>query len=157
MLFRYTVVLLLCFSFVAKCNLQEHVSESDEGQNQTTESKINETAGGSKNQEGASVEHKAEPYRCANYREISSSVLPDTPSVLNVTSKELSDILQDNAIVNRCVIVYFYASWSHYSCEYALQYNAIGRAFDSLPILAVDLLYNDVYVTYVQYMLCFIL
>lgn len=147
MLVRYTAVILLCFSFIVKCNLQEHAPESED---QVTEPKINGTNSSTTpvandSTEGESAtERKTVSYPCANYRDISNSVLSDSPSVLNVTSKRLAEILQDNTIVNRCAIVYFYASWSHYSCEYALQYNALGRAFNSLPILAVDLLYNDV-------------
>ena len=144
MLLRHTAVVLVCFGFIAKCNLQEYTPESED---QTAEPKINETSpsgvNGSVKEDGA-TEHKIKTYPCANYGNISNSVLSDTPSVLNVTSNQLTEILHDNTVVNRCAIVYFFASWSHYSCEYALQYNAIGRAFNSLPILAVDLLYNDV-------------
>ncbi|XP_065884025.1 thioredoxin domain-containing protein 15-like [Dysidea avara] len=89
-------------------------------------------------------EQKITPYPCIDYRTLPDSVLSDPPSVLNVTSQQLNDILQDESVANRCAIVYFYASWSYYSCEYAYQYNALGRAFNSLPILAVDLHYNDI-------------
>jgi len=146
MLFRYTAVVLLCLSFIVKCNLQEDTPESDENQDQTTETIVNQTitVSGVSSEEDITAQHKIVSYPCANYQSISNSVWSDSPSVLNVTSKQLADILQDSTIANRCAIVYFYASWSHYSCEYAFQYNAIGRAFNSLPILAVDLLYNDV-------------
>ena len=144
MLLQHTAVVLLCFGFIVKCNLQEYTPESED---QSAEPKINETnpsgVNGSVGEDGA-TEHKIKTYPCTNYRNISNSVVSDTPSVLNVTSQQLTEILHDNTVVNRCAIVYFFASWSHYSCEYALQYNAIGRAFNSLPILAVDLQYNDV-------------
>ena len=147
MLLRYSAVVLLCLSFIVKCNLQEYTSDSDVDQDQTAEPKTNETnrsdVNGSVTEDDA-TEHKIKTYPCANYKDVSNSVLSDMPSVLNVTSKQLTEILHDNTVVNRCAIVYFFASWSHYSCEYAHQYNAIGRAFNSLPILAMDLLYNDV-------------
>ena len=144
MLLRHTAVALLCFGFIVKCNLQEYTPESGD---QSAEPKINETNSSDVNssvKEDGATEHKIKTYPCANYRNISNSVVSEIPSVLNVTSKQLTEILHDNTVVNRCAIVYFFASWSHYSCEYALQYNAIGRAFNSLPILAVDLQYNDV-------------
>ena len=144
MLLRCTAVVLLCFNFIITCNLQEYTPEWDVSQNQTAELSINETESGVDKEDVAVKENKIKTYPCTDYRDISNSVLTDTPSVLNVTSKQLAEILQDSTIVNRCAIVYFFASWSHYSCEYALQYNAIGRAFNSLPILAIDLLYNDV-------------
>ena len=144
MLLRYYVVLLSCFNFIITCNLQEYTPELDVNQNQTAELKINETESGVDKEDTAIKESKMKTYPCTDYRDISNSVLTDIPSVWNVTSKQLAEILQDSTIVNRCAIVYFFASWSHYSCEYALQYNAIGRAFNSLPILAIDLLYNDV-------------
>ena len=147
MLSRYTVVALLLFSLIVTGNLQEN---SDENQEQTEEPKINETdssstpnINGTVDRDGA-AEQKAAAYPCTDYRDIPDTVLSDPPSVLNVTSERLEEILQDDAVANRCALVYFYASWSHYSCEYAHQYNALGRAFTSLPVLAVDLLYNDV-------------
>lgn len=143
MLFQYTAIVLLCFSIIVQCNQQEYPPEN---QNLTEVPKANESnsdVNGTVEEDGA-VEHKTISYPCTDYREITNSVLSDSPSVLNVTSSRLAEILQDNTVVNRCAIVYFYASWSHYSCEYAFQYNALGRAFNSLPMLAVDLLYNDV-------------
>lgn len=161
MLFRYATVVLLCFGFIVKCNLQEYASESDENQGQTEEPTINETNSEENTDTNATIEedgateHKIASYPCTNYQNISNSVLSESPSVLNVTSEQLAEILQDNTIANRCAIVYFYASWSYYSCEYALQYNALGRAFNSLPILAVDLSYNDVYVCTFLLVFCF--
>lgn len=134
---------------MVECNLQENTPELDENQAHSVEPKINDSNSDVNDtvKEDGSTEHKITSYPCTNYRNISNSVLSDAPpSVLNVTSKQLAEILQDSTIVNRCAIVYFYASWSYYSCEYAVQYNALGRAFHSLPVLAVDLFYNDVYV-----------
>lgn len=147
MLSRYTVVIVLLFSLILTGNLQENPEENQE---QTEEPKINETDSSTTSYINDTVdgdgaaEQKAAAYPCTDYRDISDTVLSDPPSVLNVTSERLAEILQDDAVANRCALVYFYASWSHYSCEYAHQYNALGRAFNSLPILAVDLLYNDV-------------
>ena len=150
MLSRYAVVTILFFSLILTGNLQEN---PDENQEQTEEPKINETDSSTTTTnvnvndtvdgEGA-TEQKAPAYPCTDYRDIQDSVLSDPSSVLNLTSERLAEILQDDAIVNRCALVYFYASWSHYSCEYALKYNALGRAFNTLPVLAVDLFYNDV-------------
>ena len=144
MFYRYGAVFLLCFSFVVKCSLQEDAPESVVNQNQTAELNTSPDAANVSTEENHTTEHKKASYPCANYRDFSNSVLSDSPLVLNVTSEQLTEILQDDTIANRCALVYFYASWSHYSCEYAFQYNALGRAFNSLPILAVDLLYNDV-------------
>ena len=149
MLSRYAAVTILFFSLILTGNLQE---SPDENQEQTEEPKINETDSSTTTNINVNdtvdgeeaTEQKAPAYPCTDYRDIQDSVLSDPPSVLNVTSERLAEILQDDAIANRCALVYFYASWSHYSCEYALKYNALGRAFNTLPVLAVDLLYNDV-------------
>ena len=161
MFLRVTRVSLLYLLLLINSTLQEHVPQSEEGLSQdgempeeipvteTVEAEVEATieaeveAPDEEDKTDEAQEQKITPYPCIDYRTLPDSVLSDPPSVLNVTSQQLNDILQDESVANRCAIVYFYASWSYYSCEYAYQYNALGRAFNSLPILAVDLHYND--------------
>jgi len=153
MISRFICISLLYLLILLNCTLQEYAPQSDESLPQdddetlitenVTEDEAAVEAPVEKDKIDNAQEEKITPYPCTDYRTLPNSILTDPPSVLNVTSQQLNEILQDESIANRCAIVYFYASWSYYSCEYAYQYNALGRAFHSLPILAVDLHYND--------------
>lgn len=148
---RAACVSFLYFTLLINCTLQEHPPQSEEELPQDGEVVIErgETVDNVSTEETIEIktddseEQKISPYPCTDYRNLPDSILSNPSSVLNITSEELNGILQDESVANRCAIVYFYASWSYYSCEYAYQYNALGRAFNSLPILAVDLQYND--------------
>lgn len=37
-----------------------------------------------------------------------------------------------------CAVVLFYAKWCYFSASLAPMYNAVGRAFSGIPILAID-------------------
>lgn len=88
------------------------------------------------------------PLNCFNFRELGndSSVIPDPPQALLVTPHQLEDIVETTSVQNCCAVVLFYAPWCTFSVQFARKFNALGRSFDSLPILAVDLAENDPYV-----------
>lgn len=88
------------------------------------------------------------PLNCFNFRELDngSSVIPDPPQALLVTPHQLEDIVETTSVQNCCAVVLFYAPWCTFSVQFARKFNALGRSFDSLPILAVDLAENDPYV-----------
>jgi len=149
MILRVTCISLLYLLLLIHCTLQENASQSEESLPQDGEKLVTENIEAEvettvkEEKTDNAQEQKITPYPCIDYSTMPDSILSDPPLVLNVTNQQLNDILQDDSVVNRCAIVYFHASWSYYSCEYAYQYNALGRAFNSLPILAVDLHYND--------------
>lgn len=93
------------------------------------------------------------PLNCFNFRELDndSSVIPDPPQALLVTPHRLEDIVETTSVQNCCAVVLFYAPWCTFSVQFARKFNALGRSFDSLPILAVDLAENDQYVHTVPY------
>jgi len=147
MILRVACKSLLYLLLLIHCTLQENASQSEESLPQDGETLVTENATVKAPDEEEKAdnaqEQKITSYPCIDYSTLPDSILSDPPLVLNVTSQQLNDILQDDSVANRCAIVYFYASWSYYSCEYAYQYNALGRAFNSLPILAIDLHYNE--------------
>lgn len=88
------------------------------------------------------------PLNCFNFKELgnNSMVIPDPPQTLLVTPHQLEDIVETTSVQNCCAVVLFYAPWCTFSVQFARKFNALGRSFDSLPFLAVDLAENDPYV-----------
>jgi len=84
------------------------------------------------------------PLNCFDFRSLGNdSVVPDPPSVLKVTPHMLEGISENVSIQNCCAIVMFYAPWCEFSAQFGRKYNALGRTFNELPILAVDLNENE--------------
>ena len=70
-------------------------------------------------------------------------IVPDPPRVVELTPLELQNLLGNGTYKNCCVLVMFYAPWCEYSVNFAQRYNAIGRTFFNLPVVAVDLSAHD--------------
>lgn len=75
-----------------------------------------------------------------------ASIIPDPPQAVVVTPHQLEEIIEDQAMQNCCAVVLFYAPWCTFSVQFARKFNALGRSFESLPILAVDMADNEPYV-----------
>lgn len=73
------------------------------------------------------------PLNCFDYSETN---LTDP---LRITPYELEHILENPSITNTCAIVMFYAPWCPFSVDFAPQFNAMGRSYKELPVIAVDI------------------
>ena len=84
------------------------------------------------------------PLHCFDFQQLgNASIIRDPPQTVRVTPHQLESIVEDAAMQNVCAIVLFYAPWCAFSVQFARKFNALGRSFDRLPILAVDLAEND--------------
>ena len=84
------------------------------------------------------------PLNCFDFRKLGNdSIVPDPPNVVKVTPYELEEILENASIQNCCAIVMFYAQWCEFSAQFGRKFNALGRTFAGLPVLAVDLGENE--------------
>ena len=83
------------------------------------------------------------PLYCFDFRNLEDSIVPDPPKTVKVTPYELEGILENSSMTNSCAVVMFYAPWCEFSVQFARKFNALGRSFDGLPILAVDLGENE--------------
>ncbi len=86
------------------------------------------------------------PLHCFDFKSLSpeeESVVPSPPRAVDVTSYQLEGILENPTIRNCCALVMFYAPWCEFSAHFARKFNALGRTFDGLPVLALDLEKND--------------
>ena len=70
-------------------------------------------------------------------------IVPDPPTVVELTPLELQNLLGNGTYKNCCALVMFYAPWCEYSANFAQRFNAIGRTFLNLPVIAVDLSAHD--------------
>ena len=70
-------------------------------------------------------------------------IVPDPPRVVELTPLELQNLLGNGTYKNCCALVMFYAPWCEYSVNFAQKFNAIGRTFLNLPVIAVDLSTHD--------------
>ena len=78
--------------------------------------------------------------RCHNY---SNSPKLRTGKTVKVTPIELEKIIENPSINNTCAVVMFYVPYCPYSTEFGRTYNALGRSYSELPVLAVDFSEND--------------
>lgn len=84
------------------------------------------------------------PLECFDFSTLGKdSPVPDPPRAVKVTPLELEAILENKLYENCCAIVMFYAPWCEFSSQFARRFNAIGRTFSELPVLAVDLGENE--------------
>ena len=84
------------------------------------------------------------PLECFDFSTLGkNSPVPDPPRAVKVTPLELEAILENKLYENCCSIVMFYAPWCEFSAQFARRFNAIGRTFSELPVLAVDLGENE--------------
>ena len=72
-----------------------------------------------------------------------SEYVPDPPRTIELTPLQLQSLLANGTYKNCCALVMFYAPWCEYSVNFAQKFNAIGRTFLNLPVIAVDLSAND--------------
>ena len=88
------------------------------------------------------------PLYCFDFKThpVNTSIVPDPPQTLLVTPQQLESIVEDMATQNCCAVVLFYAPWCAFSAQFARKFNALGRSFENIPILAVDLAENEPYV-----------
>lgn len=70
-------------------------------------------------------------------------IVPDPPRAVELTPLELQNLLGNGTYKNCCALVMFYAPWCEYSVNFAQRFNAIGRTFLNLPVIAVDLSAHD--------------
>lgn len=78
------------------------------------------------------------PLHCFNY-----SSLTKNKGAFQVLPHDLERIIENPAVMNICAVVMFYAPWCPYSVDFARQFNALGRSFKELLIMAVDFAEND--------------
>lgn len=85
------------------------------------------------------------PLNCFNFTLLggNTTAIPPLPSVVVVTPNKLEEIVEDTSIQNVCAVVLFYAPWCTFSVQFARKFNALGRSFEGLPFLAVDLAENE--------------
>lgn len=77
------------------------------------------------------------PLNCLNY----SLSRGRTEGARKVAPLQLELILE--GFTNTCAMVMFYAPWCPYSVDFARKFNALGRAYKELPVLAVEFDEND--------------
>lgn len=75
------------------------------------------------------------PLNCFNYSLLSKSKLV---MARRITPRALERVLENPAITNTCAVVMFYAPWCPYSTDFARRFNALGRTYKELPVLAVE-------------------
>lgn len=79
------------------------------------------------------------PLHCYDFcQEGAGSTVPHPPRGVDLSPHELERVLENQTIVNCCAIVMFYAPWCDFSVRFARRFNALGRTFEGLPVLAVD-------------------
>lgn len=85
---------------------------------------------------------------CFDFKTLPSnaSIIPDPPQAVVVTPHQLESIVENQTMQNCCAVVLFYAPWCTFSVQFAQKFNALGRSFKNLPILAVDMAENEPYV-----------
>ena len=85
---------------------------------------------------------------CFDFKTLPSnaSIIPDPPQAVIVTPHQLESIVENQTMQNCCAVVLFYAPWCTFSVQFAQKFNALGRSFENLPILAVDMAENEPYV-----------
>ena len=85
------------------------------------------------------------PLHCFDFSQLNenTSVIPNPPHSVLVTPHQLESIVENATVQNCCAVVLFYAPWCTFSVQFARKFNALGRSFNSLPILAVDLAENE--------------
>lgn len=79
--------------------------------------------------------------QCLNFSSLNDSDLEGIVGqrrAVIVSADRLESILENPAHVNGCVLVMFYGQWCPYSVEFAPTYNALGRRFPDLLVLAFD-------------------
>lgn len=88
------------------------------------------------------------PLHCFDFSksENGTSQFASFRGVVLVTPRELERIVEDTAVQNVCAIVLFYAPWCTFSVQFARKFNALGRSFTGLPILALNLAESEPYV-----------
>ena len=80
------------------------------------------------------------PLNCFNYSTLTNKRLL---RAIKVDTYNLELILEDSSTTNSCVVVMFYVPWCPYSTDFARQFNALGRSFKELAVLAVDFSESD--------------
>ena len=84
------------------------------------------------------------PLSCFDFKTLGNeSVIPSPSAAVKVTPHQLEKILENPSTANCCAVVMFYAPWCEFSTQFARKFNALGRTFDGLPTLAVDLGANE--------------
>ena len=76
------------------------------------------------------------PLNCYNYSSITIS--ENATRAIKVTPRDLEGILENPSVTNSCAVVMFYAPWCPYSVDFAQRFNALGRTYKELPMLAVE-------------------
>ncbi len=86
------------------------------------------------------------PLNCFDYSSLNThgiKIVISGSTVVKVTAYGLEGILEDSSVTNTCAVVMIYAPWCPFSVDFARQYNALGRTYRELPVLAIDLSEND--------------
>ena len=80
------------------------------------------------------------PLHCFNFSKLENGSTDFSEArVVLVSPRELERIVENTGVQNVCVIVLFYAPWCTFSVQFARKFNALGRSFKGLPILALNL------------------
>ena len=80
------------------------------------------------------------PLNCFNYSTQSDY---ESGQTRKVTPIELELVLENPSVTNTCAVVMFYVPYCPYSVDFGRRYNALGRSYRELPVLAVDFTEND--------------
>lgn len=83
------------------------------------------------------------PLNCFDYSSLTRSTASKVAGARKVTPHNLERILENPSITNTCAVVMFYAPWCPYSVDFARQFNALGRSYRQLPVLAVEFSESD--------------
>lgn len=78
--------------------------------------------------------------KCHNY---SNSTEQETGGTVKVTPIQLEKTLENPSINNTCAVVMFYVPYCPYSTQFGRTFNALGRSYTELPVLAVDFSENN--------------
>jgi thiol-disulfide isomerase/thioredoxin len=57
---------------------------------------------------------------------------------LHVLSEQFNSNVTNRTTPAKCMLVFFFAPWCPFSAEAAPHFNAFGRIYSDLPVLAVD-------------------
>ena len=77
---------------------------------------------------------------CFNYSSYSDF---ESGQTKKVTHYELEFVLENPSVTNTCAVVMFYAPYCPYSVDFGRRFNALGRSYKELPVMAVDFSAHD--------------
>lgn len=112
---------------------EEIISNQSNGQNESKMEPVKAENDTIEESEGNITKESSEPsWSCERFNLSKESV------VMLDDNNNLSSWLEEINRTTSCAVVLFYAKWCYFSAMLAPAYNAVGRAFKGIPILALD-------------------